>query len=653
MKALWMFLFIAMVAVNAVEAKEEEKGKVFASYALADSEHNLRILKELKPDEALLIGDYNINAQLSLKHEQRDFTFESIGFEPSEYNSSSSEQLPQGWTSLDKTYIWNPDNENIALTFPLLPRPTDKFTSLTDSDELHLDYNDLIPENPSLLSLKMVVSWDEGEKKQATVIVSGRPLVLLKSLNLYSSPWKEKDISYLAKRTFELPHDSSWVFTEKSENFFFQNRFHLNVNTVETIDFHFKPNASLKKINSLTCNLRIGFESLVFPTKNMECGWFPKKIFRSKRHVVLRMWTGNIFRSEFIKKKKAFLDEIIFMIPNKKLNNIQEQPVASIRFHTLIQPKIANIDITQKLSAGLDIKDQTFHFQTPITTLSSKRKRLIFPIELLRNKFGRNRKIEHIALSIQPAHWDASSEFLLQRLRLVSHGSEQYPKILNAGKKLSARWGGPFFDQEENSEEIEWIKVRDFFSFTALNINQGNKLTTFLKGARQGRSNFKKTSDLIDFRGIQIHAQNGLQSWHADNDGLILEGKGNWIEIDWPVQTNFDMNTRFFMGFGVGKENILDLNIKPFTENQKLPPLSVLPNKPVRLKWKSENVKRLKIKVFLQRSPFTLQLKEVAVFQPAFLKPSKILDTSMGSDVFLKFDLPCLAPFKKVVNLFP
>ena len=576
--------------------------------------------------------------------------FESINYEPSESNSSSNEQLPQGWSSLDKTYIWNPNNQENALIIPLSPKSTGKLTSLTDFDELQLDFNGLTSQNPPLLSLKMNVAWDESGKDLTTAIIAGKQLVSLKSLRLPSALWKEKGFSYLTKRTFGLVHDSSWNFIRKKNYFFYQNRFHLNLDAVETIDIHFKPNVSLKKITSLSCNVRIGFESLLVPTKIMECARFPKNIFRPNGHLILRIWVGEMLRSKSGNKDNGFLEEIIFQIAEKQLKNIQEQPINSIQFRSFFQPKIPNNDTITKVPEHLETKDRIFHFQTPVITLSSKRKRLIFPLEQLTEKIGRTGKIKNIALSIQPRHWDIPSEFLLQRLRLVSHGSEQRPEIFNIGKKLSTRWGGPFFDQEENSKKIEWVKVQDFFSFNALTINQGSKLTTSLNGVRQVGSNFKTTSDFIDFRGININSQNELQGWHSENDGLILEGKGNWIEIDWPVKTKFDKNTRFFMGFGAGKENILDLTIKPVTKSRELSPISIFPNKPERLKLKSEEIKNLKIKIFLHSSPFRLQLKEVAIFQPALLKPAKILDTPtlVEEETFLFPKNVQISPQKKV-----
>ena len=290
---------------------------------------------------------------------------------------------------------------------------------------------------------------------------------------------------------------------------------------------------------------------------------------RSNGNLVFRYWVGDILRSQFGKKEKIFLDEIIFRIPQKKLTSIQKQPVAAIQFQTLYQPNVPKKETNKNDSQDLEIKNQTFHFQTPIHTLSSKRKRLIFPLDKLKETIGENIKIKNITLSIQPEHFGALAEFLLQRLRLVSYVNKESPAIFDVGRKLSARWGGPFFDQEEDSEKIEWIKVQNFFSFNTPNTNQRSKLTTSLKDEQEGPS-LNKTTDPVNMRGVQIFSQNGFNDWHADEDGLRLEGDGAWVEIDWPVQTKINKNTWFFMNFGEGRENILNLKLEPFTENQEL-----------------------------------------------------------------------------------
>jgi hypothetical protein len=633
LKVLWLLLIFLTLTFHLTEAIGKEGGneepKGYITYSLSAPEDNPRLIKELKPGEILLPGDYNIEAQLSLKSDKVEVELESLNFEPVEGNRLSNEKLQQGWTSIDKTYFWKPESEKNILTIPLSPKSYDQLPSIPNFDQLQLDFNDLSSKNTSLLSLKLDVEWGESGKNQTTAIIVGKQLVSLKSFHLPSVLWKEKGFSYLAKRTFGLTHDSSWNFISKKKYFFYQNRFHINLNDVETINIHFKPNTSLKKITSLSCNLRIGYETLLAPAKIIECARFPKNIFRSNGHLVLRIWVGGMLRAISENKSNGFLEELIFRIDKKQLKNIQEQPINSVHFRSFFQPNIPNNNTISKVTEKQGPKDQIFHFQTPVITLSPKRKRLIFPLDLLGGKTGGTGKIKNISLSIQPMHWDVPSNFLLQRLRLVSHGREQHSEIFNLGKKLSTRWGGPILDQEINTENIEWVEVRNFFSFTSPTIYQKKKPTTYLKEQRKRLSSFKTTPYLIDFKGIHIHAQKEISEWTTNNDGLRLQGKGDWIEIDWPVHKDFDKNSWFFMRFGEGKENILDLKVIPLTENRELSPITITPNKPERLIGITEEVKKLKIKVFLFSSPFILQLKEIVVFQPLLLKLSNILETPM------------------------
>ena len=212
----------------------EKQEKIFASYTLSEKEGNFSKTIELKSGEDLLPGDYNVRARLSHKLKKKNIFIESVNFQPSESDRSPNGRALQGWTSLDKTYYWHPGKSESALTIPLFPQPTHKNISITDFDELHVDYNDLNSENPSLLSFKMIVSEADKEKNQATVIVNGEQLTKLQSSNLSSALWEEKGFSYLAKRSLGLPHDFSWNFIQKNKYFFYQNRFHLNLNAIQT-----------------------------------------------------------------------------------------------------------------------------------------------------------------------------------------------------------------------------------------------------------------------------------------------------------------------------------------------------------------------------------------------------------------------------------
>lgn len=636
MKVLWILIFALTSGVHLTEALGEEdenkKSRSYITYSLSDSEDTPRLIKELLPGEIILPGSYNMEANLSLKSKKVEVELETLTFEPIEDNRSSSKKLQQGWTSIDNTFSWNPENEENILTIPLQPKTKEQLPAIHSFDELQLDFKDLTSNNPSLLSLNLDIAWDEPEKIPTTALITGKQLVSINSLHLPSASWKEKDFSYLINRTLGLTHDSSWNFIRQKGHFFYQNRFHLNLNEIETIDIHFKPDVSLEKITSLSCNLRLRPDSLLALLEVMECERFPKNIFRSDGHLVLRIWINEILRSKYGNNNNGFLKEIIFRIAENQLKNIQEQPIDSIQFRSFFKPSFSNHSTASKDTKPPETKDRVFHhFQTPITTLysSSNKKQLIFPLERLTDLIGKTGRIQNISLLSQPKRWDAPSKFLLQRFRMVSHGNEQLPKIFDTEKKLSTRWGGPFFDQDKNNKKIEWTEVRSFFSFTTPFTDQGRSSTTYLKGARPKTLNFKTTSNPIEFKGIQIQTQNKIESWHAEKDGLRLNGEGNWVELIWPVQTSFGRDSWFFMSFGEGKENILDLKIIPLTENGELPPITATPNKPERLKKIPEEVKNLKIKIMLFDSSFTLKLKEMVVFQPLQVKPPKTLDTPM------------------------
>jgi len=162
-QSVWVALIIILSPSGVMG---QIQGKVFASYHFSDADETFQITREVKPNEKPLPGKYNVKAKLSLKSEKKDVAFESLNFELPENNRSSKDLSKQGWTSLDKTYNWIPDSKENIVTIPLLPSPTDKSPALTDFDALHIDYQDLHLENPSKLSVRMLVS---GKKLDSTI----------------------------------------------------------------------------------------------------------------------------------------------------------------------------------------------------------------------------------------------------------------------------------------------------------------------------------------------------------------------------------------------------------------------------------------------------------------------------------------------------
>ena len=174
-------------------------------------------------------------------------------------------------------------------------------------------------------------------------------------------------------------------------------------------------------------------------------------------------------------------------------------------------------------------------------------------------------------------------------------------------------------------------------SSTTFKINPNQSLTEYNRSEIRGRlvlknikqynqknlniletseSDSLKKNNLVHSRGITIQAKKPFKQWYSVVNGLNLEGKGKWIEIDWPTQTYLNNDTLFYLGISKGAELISSLDILPFNGEHPLKPISAIPNKSVRLNLSRQNIDRLKLRIkFHKDKPFNLVLREMTLFQ--------------------------------------
>jgi len=373
-KALWTFLFIFMATVNAGEAKEGENLRMFSSYGPADSGQNLSIFKELKPGEALLPGNYSIKAKLSLKSEKKKFVLESLDFEWPDNSRSQNKMFQRGWTSYDKTYFWNPGKRENVLTIPLSLNSTDKDISITDFDELRIDYQDLILENPSNLSVQLLVS---GKKSGKTIsILAGlggkNQPTLVKKLDLTPMTWREKDHYYLAKRALRLPFENTWRYSRSGVDTVFQRRFHLSLDSFDTIDLVLQPGTTEKQIESLVCNFRIGFGSFLKPQKMLAWNSVPKKILNFEGQKVIRVDLGQYIRKKYGQSTGTHLKEMIFFFPGNTSKVLRTFILKEINFLAPGKFLLKSVEAINAKGAQWKPKDSSYTvnqlFERPIDT---------------------------------------------------------------------------------------------------------------------------------------------------------------------------------------------------------------------------------------------------------------------------------------------
>jgi hypothetical protein len=308
---------ILVLSPHGVFGKTQEK--VFASYSLSGSNGNLRQLVEVKPGEELLQGNYSVKAKLSLKNKKHKVIQDSFNFDWPAQERPSNTIFRQGWTSLRKTFYWNPDNgkEGSTLSIPLTPRATGTEISTPDLNELHFDYQDIFDDNPATFNVQMAVSGEKHGKTTYILAYAGMENLLtpFETLNIVPNTWGKKDNFYLAKRILGLPFDRTWRYARSGENTVFQRRFHLDLNFYETLDFVMKEGTTAKQIESLTCNIRIGFENWLKPTQFLTWPHIPKQIININGQKILRVHIGQYARGLYENLKGIYMEEMIFFLP--------------------------------------------------------------------------------------------------------------------------------------------------------------------------------------------------------------------------------------------------------------------------------------------------------------------------------------------------
>jgi hypothetical protein len=123
--------------------------------------------------------------------------------------------------------------------------------------------------------------------------------------------------------------------------------------------------------------------------------------------------------------------------------------------------------------------------------------------------------------------------------------------------------------------------------------------------------------------GVVIQAQNPINQWRSNSGKLMIQGEGQWVDIDWPVQTSLDKDTLFFLGVSKGAESILSVEIVPTSQGQKLPPIFSIANNSVRLVPNTTDIESLQIRMKLSGGPYKISIEEMSLFQPIVLSQDK------------------------------
>jgi len=204
--------------------------------------------------------------------------------------------------------------------------------------------------------------------------------------------------------------------------------------------------------------------------------------------------------------------------------------------------------------------------------------------------------------------------------------------------------------KQASNKSISSFETRGLINFKKVKVHGLSPLSQDLtvSFSKPNSSFAKKSTKVIQNGGMKISTQKSFNKWNLINEGLLLEGNGKWVEIDWKLNSRLHKNSRFFLKTSNNTDSVLSTKIIPFSGGQPLQPIPALLNQPIQFGSSIPgNVDSLKIRLKLHEKPFKLVLKEMALFEPISASTDQIIDLSS----FFHTSFP-LTP-SKVKNVLP
>ncbi len=131
----------------------------------------------------------------------------------------------------------------------------------------------------------------------------------------------------------------------------------------------------------------------------------------------------------------------------------------------------------------------------------------------------------------------------------------------------------------------------------------------------------------IQAAGLRIKSKRSFKEWRPVQGGVLLEGRGRWIDLKWKHAAKLYPESRFYLSVLKGVADIDHLEIQPRSGGKKLPTQTAMPNEPVRLRVNSSQIDELIVRIHLKSNiAFSLVLSEMTLFHPQSTPANQILD---------------------------
>jgi hypothetical protein len=473
-----------------------------------------------------------------------------------DHNKIESLSDKRGWNISPNKFIWSPSRKDPILHIPLKFKNFNERDNLFTSNFIHIDYEELNPENPSKLMYSIILGTEKYD--EVTLVKGGNktfhcldipinknqdpdipinknqdPDIPINKnqdpdiLDVASSNLIEKDYLYLAKRKLRLPYNENWVhiLDPNTGTNVFQRQFDRDLVFAGPVDLYF---SKFSDLNNIHINIRISIEDGILPVYKQvvwEAELLPTQVIKEGSDKFLRVHVGEYIRRLYPDKKKIQLRELIIITPNDKFSS-SWNPLQKIIFNKSEFPSYY-LCKKHRDSESFYEKKEDFRIQVSTQPLNKggNWKRLVINMFGMANQKKKEYFLKNMFLSISPSNSTrGKSGIRVSKASLLPVAVSYQNTYIYKGEHLIQKWGGPYltsFHSEFN--RVEWPKITGYLPLYA-----NNSKTEHYQ------------ADLVTENGIKIISANGaLVRLNKDSKDLevdvLLDSADPTINLSFPA----------------------------------------------------------------------------------------------------------------------
>ena len=448
-RILSLFLSIQFIVVFNSSAFAEravaQSPTLILSGVLDGDRGSIKVMKELRRGKTKLkyedYNNYRLSADVSFKTLKQKILFDELQFNIGEDFHNSKEYAR--FLFSENNY---PEQKNAEVN--LLPdlqnfqgsNQLQDAITLSDYDELWIEYRDIIHDNPTQIDFLLLLESEaeSGSSQEKLFYVENLKANFSNDIDgvedVSNATWQPKDKIYLLKRFFGTEIDNNWRYIHHRGNMVLQKRFSKTLSyngAINAIDLFLDAGTKLEALN------------LRFKTEDGE----EIVELNSISNRTLKNDDGSlqvrINLNELQKlHKQLVLEEMIIFLSGNEDELLKNRPLHSI--HWVNKPTVNEgfLPYQDLKEEGNDkVNVEIINLDSQMNEMSYGNKRTQFDLTQLLRQVDLKSKLVSMKLILKPKLKNKFGGVEITKVSLVSTYENKVPAIVLQGRKMLKRWG--------------------------------------------------------------------------------------------------------------------------------------------------------------------------------------------------------------------